>query len=102
MKTMSARTGFGMNAHTIYVDALARQAGLLAGSGRMPAPVPSYVPVSMPAPAKVPEPVPSMVKPPASMPIPPRPTAHVSVPQRRPAYVPAPVRPVSSGFFEDS
>ena len=46
MKTMSARTGFGMNAHTIYVDALARQAGLLAGSGRMPAPVPSYVPVS--------------------------------------------------------
>lgn len=93
MKTMSARTGFGMNAHTIYVDALARQAGLLAGTGRIPAPAPMAQP---PAAMILPP------KPPMAIPSPPKPAAHVSVPQRRPAYLPAPVRRVPSEFFEDS
>ena len=87
MKIMSAvpRTGFGLNAHTIYVGAIARQAGLLAGSGRLPASAPAPVPV----------------KPPVSMPVPQKQPAYVPVPRRRPAYIPAPARPVSSEFFED-
>jgi hypothetical protein len=80
MKTLPAR--YGMNAHEIYVGALARRVESLEGGGRLP--------------------VPAMVQPPASMPMPPKRQAYVPVPLRRQGRMPATVLPVPSEFFEDS
>lgn len=80
MKTLPAR--YGMNAHEIYVGALARRVESMGGCGRLP--------------------VPAIVQPPASLPMPPKRQAYVPVPLRRPGCLTAAVLPVSSDLFEDA